>query len=223
LLVVHVADYSEFTYEQYRTISLLEIPGSRQVCVELHSPALTYNLPGWPGAFAAGNADALRLLRQYRQLQHYETFVPAQRALAETMMFTSSDWLSQRNAVYQTRRDQATLVLEKLGLQVRRPKAVPALWAGIPSGYTSAEIAELLLMQTGVLVTPGTVFGPRGEGYIQVSLTVDEGRFQEALHRLQQATVPTRDVTAHAEAEDQQEPANDTATEHPGEEPPNAG
>jgi LL-diaminopimelate aminotransferase len=223
LLVVHIADFSEYAYEGYRTISLLEIPGARQVCVELHSPATTYNLHGWPGAFAAGNAEALRLLRHYRQQLHHLTFVPAQRALAETMMRVGGDWLVQRNAVYQTRRDQATTVLEQLGLQLWRPKAVPAIWAGVPAGYTSAEVVELLLVQTGVLVAPGTAFGPRGEGYIQLSLTVEEARFQDALKRLRSATIPSRDVMPQGEAEEQPEAVVRVSADASGEEHRHAG
>lgn len=212
LLVVQVADFSEYAFDGYRTISLLEIPGARQVCVELHSPALTYSLPGWPAAFAAGNADALRLLRHYRQQLHRLTFVPVQRALAETMMLAGGDWIGQRNLIYQTRRDQANGVLEQLGLQVWRPKAVPALWAGVPSGYTSEEIAGLLVTQTGVQVAPGNAFGPRGEGYILLSLTAEEGRFQEALGRLRGVEIPPRDVVHPGEQDEQPDGQPDTAT-----------
>lgn len=202
VLVVHVADFSEFTYEGYRTISLMEIPGARRVCVELHSPAQTFNLPAWPGAVAVGNADVLRLLRQLRQHLQQRTFVPVQRALSETMMLAGADWLGARNAVYQTRRDQAATVFEHAGLQVRRPRAVPALWLGVPAGYTSLEVADLLLTQANVWVAPGANFGPHGEGYIQVSLTIEETRFQEALNRLRAVVIPPKDVLPPAEADD---------------------
>lgn len=202
ILIVHVADFSEFTYDGYRTISLLEIPGARRVCVELHSPALTYNLPGWPGAVAVGNADVLRLFRQLRQRLRHLTFVPVQRALAETMMVVGADWVAQRNGLYQGRRDQLIAVLEHLGLHVRRPKAVPSVWAGVPSGYSSSEVVELLASQAGVVAAAGDTFGPRGEGYIHVSLTTEESRFQEALSRLRQVTIPARDVMPPGETEE---------------------
>jgi LL-diaminopimelate aminotransferase len=134
------------------------------------------------------------------------------------MMRTSSDWLVQRNATYQTRRDQATAVLEQLGLQVWRPKAMPALWAGVPAGYTSEEIAALLLGQVGVLIAPGTAFGPRGEGYIQLSLTVEETRFQEALARLRRVLLPARGVTRKSEGEESQESAVGAGADPAGEE-----
>lgn len=223
LLVVHIAEFSEYSYDGYRTISLLEIPGARQVCVELHSPANTFSLPGWPGAFAAGNAEVLRLLRQYRQHLHQLTFVPAQRALAEMMMLSSNDWLAQRNAIYQARRDAATAVLEQLGFQVWRPKAVPALWAGVPAGYTSEEVAALLLGQVGVLVAPGTAFGPRGEGYVQLSLTVEDARFQDALVRLRRVEIPARGVTQPEEGEEPPETAARAGADLSGEEQSHAG
>ena len=207
VLVVHAANFSEFTYDGYRSISLLEIPRSRLVAVELHSPSQTFDLPGWPVATAAGNAEALRLVRQLRQQTQSLTFVPAQRALADTLLQTGSDWLAQRNAVYQGRRDRAMPVLEGLGLHARRPKAVPSLWAGVPAGYTSMEVADLLLAQAGIWLTPGGAFGPRGEGYVRMSLTMEEGRFAEALRRLAGVRLPPRDVPAPAPDGEGQEPA----------------
>lgn len=216
VLVVHAADFSEFVYDGYRSISLLEIPGSRRVCVELHSPARTFNLPGWPVATAVGNADVLRLLRQLRQQTQSLSFVPAQRALAATLLQTGSDWLAQRNAVYQGRRDHAIPLLERLGLHVRRPKAVPALWAGVPSGYTSMEIADLLLAQAGIWVAPGSAFGPRGEGYVRMSLTIEEGRFAEVLRRLGGVVIQPRDAPAEREEQEsaEQEPSLPQREEH---------
>ena len=221
ILIVHVANYSEYTYDGYRSISLLEIPNARQVAVELHSMAHTLNLSGWPVAFAAGNTEALRLLRSYRQYLHGLTFVPAQRAVADTLLQVSAEWLSQRNALYQARRDKAIAALEDLGLHVRRPKAVPAVWAGVPAGYSSMELAELLLDETGVWLAPGSLYGSRGEGYVRMALTANEGRFQEALQRLQKIAVPPRGVPSAPETEEEPEgPAAESVT---GEERQDAG
>lgn len=199
ILVLHVASFSEFSYDGYRSISLLEIPGSRQVCVELHAPSLTYSLAGWPGAVAVGNADAVRLLRQFRQQCHALSFVPAQRALAEVVLQVGPEWIVQRNQIYQHRRDRAVAALERLGFHVRRPRAIPAVWAASPAGYTAQEAADLLLDEASVLLEPGSRYGQRGEGYVRMSLTVEEARFAEALRRLEHVTIPSRDMASAAE------------------------
>jgi len=198
ILVIHLADFSEFTYDGYRSISLLEIPGSRHVCVELHSPAQTLHLAGWPVAVAVGNAEVLRLLRQWRQSMGSMTFVPAQRALAEALPMIGSEWFSKRNAVYQARRDRAITVLDHLGMHVRRPKAVPALWAATPPGYGSREIVAEFLQQVGILLAPGHWFGGRGEGYIRLSLTADDRLFDEAMRRLERVSLPSRHMSSPA-------------------------
>jgi LL-diaminopimelate aminotransferase len=203
MLVVNLANFSEFTYDGYRSISLLEIPGSRQVCVELHSPAETLHLAGWPVAVAVGSADALRLLRQWRQAVGALSFVAAQLMVAEALPAVPAEWFSQRNATYQSRRDRAVAVLDRLGMHVRRPKAVPAVWAATPPGYGSWEVVNELLQQAGVLVAPGSWFGGRGEGYIRLSLCADDRVFEEAMHRLEGASLPLRTMAPPAEEGDE--------------------
>jgi LL-diaminopimelate aminotransferase len=86
--------------------------------------------------------------------------------------------------VYQRRRDLVTDALREIGLDVTPPRATPYFWARVPSGYTSASFAELVLEQANVVVSPGNAYGPSGEGYVRLSLTVPDERLQEAVSRI---------------------------------------
>jgi LL-diaminopimelate aminotransferase len=109
------------------------------------------------------------------------------------------EWIAERNAIYQRRRDRMLAAWRALGLDVETPKASLYLWPRIPAGWTSSRFAMALLEQTGVAVTPGTNFGAHSEGYLRVSLTVPDARLDEAIARIE-----TFDV-----ARDAAEPAAD--------------
>ncbi|MCL4508036.1 MAG: aminotransferase class I/II-fold pyridoxal phosphate-dependent enzyme [Chloroflexi bacterium] len=194
VLIIRLADYSEFTFDGSRTMSLLEIPGARFVAIELHSLSLAVHLKTWPVAAAIGHTEALRLLRRYRSFIPQLLHPAIQQAMGELLIRLPPEWVTQRNATYQQRRDHLTAALEACGFHVWRARAVPALWVGIPTGYTSIETAQVLLEETHLLVTPGTAYGSRGEGYLSLSLTVDEQRFQEALRRLGRVRLAPRDL-----------------------------
>jgi LL-diaminopimelate aminotransferase len=95
------------------------------------------------------------------------------------------DCIAEHNAVYQRRRDRLVAALTKMGLRVRPPQASLYLWARLPEGQTSVEFAARLLDETGVVVTPGVGYGPSGEGYVRLSLTVPDDRLEEAVRRLE--------------------------------------
>ncbi len=205
LLLVHLSDHSEFTFDNVRAFSVLEVYQARLVSLQVISPAHMFHLHGWPAAAIVGQREALRMLRTYRQRRHMLSFGAAQRAVADVLRTVPMSWTVQRNAFYQHRRDQAIPVLEHIGLFVQPCRALPALWASIPPGYTAEALATTIVDQVGVWVTPGTVFGPHGEGYVRVSLTLEEGQFGEALRRLSKVVLPERAPTSGA-------------TESPGEE-----
>jgi LL-diaminopimelate aminotransferase len=98
------------------------------------------------------------------------------------------DCIDEHNAIYQARRDRVVEALRRLGLRVTPPKASLYIWARVPEGMTSAGFAERLLDEAAVVVTPGTGYGPHGEGYVRLSLTVPDDRLDEGLRRI--ASVP---------------------------------
>jgi LL-diaminopimelate aminotransferase len=100
------------------------------------------------------------------------------------------DAVDERNAVYQRRRDRVLETLRGLGLHVDPPKAGLYVWARIPHGYTSAQITESLLEQCDIVVTPGNGYGAYGEGYIRLTLTIDDEDMERGLQRLADWKLP---------------------------------
>ena len=130
-----------------------------------------------------GNADMVNAL--FRVKSNLDSGVPQaiQYAAVEGLR-GSQEHISQRNAVFQGRRDRLVKILNDIGLKTRIPKATFYVWAGIPRGYTSMDFAKTLLDQLAIAVTPGTGYGKGGEGYIRFSLTIPDDRLQEGVKRL---------------------------------------
>ena len=103
---------------------------------------------------------------------------------------TPQQFIDDRNSVYQKRRDKVLAVLKDIGLYVDPPKASLYVWARIPSGFTSAEFTTNLLEQCDIVVTPGSGYGPSGEGYIRLSLTTSEENLTKGLARLAEWKIP---------------------------------
>ena len=107
-------------------------------------------------------------------------------------MNITDEEIDQRNAVYQSRRDRVVQTLNKIGLEVEPPKASLYVWVRVPNGYTSAEFAELLLEERDVVVTAGNGYGPSGEGYVRLSLTISESDLNEGLRRIEGWEIPLK-------------------------------
>ncbi len=183
VLLVHDMAYADVCFDGYRPISLLEIPGAKDVAVEFHSFSKSYNMAGFRLGMLVGNAEVVQALGQLKTNIDTGIFRPLQYAAIEALSLPP-EWLAQRNLIYQRRRDLLVAALQKLGLQVEPPKASLYLWPAVPPGHTSQEFAFALLDRVGVFVTPGTNFGPGGEGYVRISLTVPDDRLEEAIARL---------------------------------------
>jgi LL-diaminopimelate aminotransferase len=181
--------YSEVTFDGYRCHSLMEIDGAKDVAIEFHSLSKMYNMTGWRLAFAVGNPSALAILAKFKGYMDSGAFMAIQRAGAAALN-SPDEVVQQTMAIYQRRRDLLVDGLNSLGWQVEKPKATFYIWAPVPSGYTSASFAEVLLSKAGILVTPGSAYGQYGEGYVRFSLTVQggnaEARIKEAITRLRE-------------------------------------
>lgn len=186
-LIAHDAPYTEITYDGHRAPSLLQVPGAREAAVEFHSLSKTYNMGGWRLGVAVGNADALRALATLKSNVDSGAFKAVQAAGIAALTGDQS-WTEARNAHYQRRRDLAVEALRAAGLRVETPPAALYLWARLPDGAPfgdddRAYVSELL-EQTGVSLTPGSVFGPGGAGHVRVSLCLPDEKLQEAMRRL---------------------------------------
>jgi len=183
IIVCHDAAYSEIAFDSYRPLSFLEVKGAREVGVEFHSLSKTFNMTGWRIGFAVGHSEVLSGLGRVKTNIDSGLFQAIQEAGTEALNLLDTP-LPEIIDTYERRRDVMVEGLEEMGLEVDRPKATFYLWIRVPTGYTSAQFATLLLEQGGIVATPGNGFGEEGEGYIRMALTVDEERLREAIGRL---------------------------------------
>ena len=184
IAVMYDAAYTEVAFDGYRPISFMEIPGAIDVGLEFHSLSKSYNMTGWRLGSAVGNQDMIEALMVIKS--NLDSGVPnAVQYMGIEALKTSDDEIESRNMIYQKRRDQVVSALEKMGLEVTSPKAGLYVWAKVPVGYTSAQFAEILLEERDVVVTAGNGYGPSGEGYIRLSLTISESDLSEGLDRLE--------------------------------------
>jgi len=172
------------TFDDYHAPSLLEIPGAKEVAVEFNTLSKSHNMAGWRVGAALGNQQALRALFSLKTNQDSGHFKPVLDA-ASAAMCGDQSWLSQRNAVYRQRRDVAIQALRKMGFMAELPIASIYIWSDIPKGWSSVDFAKAALESALVSITPGTVFGQRGEGYMRLSLTAPVERIAEAMYRLE--------------------------------------
>jgi LL-diaminopimelate aminotransferase len=187
LLLVHDNAYSEITFDGYVAPSILERPGAKEVCIEMFSLSKTYNMTGWRIAFACGNAEAVRALGTVKNNLDSGQFTAIQDA-AIVALEGDQQCVADMCALYQSRRDLVLDALGAIGIECEAPKATIYVWAKVPVGYTSAEFAEKVLTEAHVIVTPGSGYGPDGEGYIRISLTTPDNQLLEAVRRISAST-----------------------------------
>src|SRR3954451_2043540 len=183
VLMVHDASYTETTFDGYVAPSFLETPGAKDVGVEVFSLSKGYNMTGWRTAAIVGNADAIEAYRTLKTNIDSGMFDAVQ--LAAVRALQDGDEVSRRmSEIYARRRDLVCQALAQIGVDVTPPKGTIYVWAPVPEGHTSASYCELVLEESGVVVSPGSSYGPNGEGFFRISLTVPDERLSEAVERL---------------------------------------
>lgn len=184
ILLCHDAPYADVCYDGYRAPSLLSVPGAKEVAVEFNSLSKSHNMAGWRVGMAVGNPVALAALVQVKSNIDSGIFLAVQDAAAAALT-SDQTWIEGRNQEYALRRDMLYDVLaNQWGLQVTKPLASLYLWPRVPDGYTAAEFADKILLHTGVSLTPGSAFGPHGEGYLRISVGQTTERVAAAVARL---------------------------------------
>ncbi len=184
LLLCQDAAYSQVTFDGYRAPSLLSIPGAMEVAVEFNSLSKSHNMAGWRVGAAVGRPEALAPLHRLMANVESGHFLPIIHA-AVIAMTGDQAWIRGRNAVYQERRDIVVSALHAMGFTCQAPKAGLYVWFSVPSARRSKELASLLLDKAGVSLTPGSVFGERGEGYLRLSITQPAKRLKQAMERIE--------------------------------------
>jgi LL-diaminopimelate aminotransferase len=183
LAVCHDGPYTEVAYDSYKPVSFLQAAGSQEVGIEFHSLSKSYNMTGWRIGMAVGNACMIDALKRVKS--NLDSGIPQAIQYAAIEAFNGpQDAITQHNNIYQRRRDLVVDVLNDIGCTAHAPKASLYVWARVPPGYTSMEFAANLLDQVSVLVIPGTGYGPSGEGYVRLSLTLPDAALVKALSKL---------------------------------------
>ncbi len=183
ILVVHDASYTETTFDGYVAPSFLETPGAKEVGVEIFSLSKGYNMTGWRTGAIVGNAEAVEAYWKLKTNIDSGMFDAVQLAAA-TALDDGDHIPREMSDVYQRRRDLVVGALREIGVEVAAPKATIYVWAPVPEGHTSASYCEMVLEESGVVVSPGGAYGPNGEGFFRISLTVEDERLTEAVERL---------------------------------------
>jgi LL-diaminopimelate aminotransferase len=179
--------YSEIAFDTYRPPSVLELPGARDVTVEFHSLSKTYNMTGWRVGFIAGQPDVVKALGDLKSNLDSGVFGAVQDAGIAAMKLWPKH-LPDLMKIYKRRRDLLVEGLQKAGYSPPTPRATFYIWMPVPGG-DDQEFATRLIETAGVIVTPGSGFGPSGKGYVRLCLTVDEGRLREAILRIEKAGI----------------------------------
>jgi len=184
LVVVHDNAYADITFDGYVAPSFLETPGAKDVGVEFFSLSKSYNMTGWRAGAIVGNREMVDAFWRLKTNMDSGMFGAVQHASAVALN-GPQDCVADMRRLYQGRRDRLVKALRAIGLQAQPPKGSIYLWVPVPAGHTSASFAELMLTQADVIVSPGAAYGPTGEGYVRLCLTVPDDRLDEAVQRIQ--------------------------------------
>ncbi len=182
LLLVYDNAYSEFGFDGYVPPSIFEIPGAREVAIEFHSLSKSYNLTGWRCGWAVARPEIASALAKVKTFVDTGPFMAIQ-AAGVTAIEQWRSFIPQNLAVFKERRDAAVSAFRAAGFSVEQPKATMYCWVALPEGLASADFTRRLLDEEGVVVMPGTGFGPGGEGFFRVSFIAPPARLAEAASR----------------------------------------
>jgi LL-diaminopimelate aminotransferase len=149
--------------------------------VEIFSLSKGWNMTGWRAAAIVGNEDAVTAYWRVKTNIDSGMFVPVQLAAAAALDAGPPE---EMKAIYEWRRDLVCDALREIAVDVTPPKGTIYVWAPVPAGHTSASYCELVLEESGVVLSPGGAYGPNGEGFFRISLTVPDERLSEAVERL---------------------------------------
>lgn len=188
-MLVHDFAYADLLFDGYRAPSLLQVPGAKEVGVEIFSMSKSYNMPGWRVGFCLGNPKMIHALARIKSYLDYGMFQPIQ--IAAIIALRQCEAFTREVAVmYARRRDVLVDGLRKAGWEIAPPKATMFAWAKIPERFAvrgSLEFAKFLLEKGLVAVSPGIGFGPGGEGYVRFALVENDQRIRQAARGIRKA------------------------------------
>ena len=185
--VISDSAYADIAFDGYQPPSFLAAPGARDVGVEFTTMSKGYNMAGWRVGFCAGNAEMVRALATIKAYYDYGMFQAVQIAAIVALRHTEKAVEAQA-AIYQSRRDVLVDGLRRLGWTVNPPRAGMFVWAQVPEAWqrrmSTLDFAMKLLEEADVAVSPGTGFGPAGEGFLRLALVENENRLKQAVRQI---------------------------------------
>ncbi len=185
ILVVHDNSYSEISYDSYRAPSFMATPGAKDVGVEVFSLSKGYNMTGWRCAAVVGNAQAVQTYWRLKTNIDSGMFDAVQLAGVAALSPDADAEVAAMSELYVRRRDLVCNALREIGVDVKPPRSTIYVWAPVPAGFASSEAyCEHVLEQAAVVLSPGAIYGPAGEGWFRISLTTPDDRLLEAVKRL---------------------------------------
>lgn len=182
--------YADIVFDGYVTPSFLAVPGAKDVGVEMTTMSKSYSMAGWRIGYCCGNSEIVRALATIKTYYDYGAFMPLQ--IAGIVALREQDaYVSHMAKVYEHRRNVLCDALERIGWEVVRPKASMFVWQKIPEKYlkgsTTFDFAMKLLAEANVVVSPGSAFGPLGEGYLRLAVVEKEERLRQAVRQIAHA------------------------------------
>jgi alanine-synthesizing transaminase len=187
--LVHDFAYSDTAFDGYQPPSILQVPGAKDVAVELYTLTKSFSMAGWRMAFLVGNAAIVAALTKLKSYLDYGTFQPIQIASIVTLN-EAPDYPKEVNEIYQSRRNVLCDGLNRIGWRVERPQGTMFVWAAVPEPYRemgSLEFCKFLVTEAEVATSPGVGFGKGGEGFVRFALIENEQRIQQAVRNLRRA------------------------------------
>jgi LL-diaminopimelate aminotransferase len=191
ILVAYDNAYCDLTFDGYRAPSIFEIPGARDIALEFFSLSKSFSMTGWRLGFAVGRPELITALTRVKSYVDTGPFLAVQKAGAAALDHAEA-LVEPIRAELERRRDAAVAALREAGFVLEPPKAAMYLWVALPPGVPSASFAKRTLEETGTVVLPGSAFGPAGEGFFRIALTVGADRLRAAAARLGRTLDATR-------------------------------
>ena len=189
IIVLHDNAYSELVFDGRHCGSFLRFPGAKEVGVEFNSLSKTYGLAGARIGFCVGNPEVVKHLKLLKSNMDYGMFLPIQ-AAAVAALTGDQDCVYDTMKAYEARRDILCDGFRSIGWEMDRPVATMFVWAPIPKQYKSSEAFVMdLVEKTGVMVTPGSAFGPSGEGFVRMALVQDREALERAIHAVDESGI----------------------------------
>lgn len=175
-----------FICNEGEKLSLLATEGAKDICIEMNSMSKSHNMAGWRMAMLASNKQFIEWILRVKSNVDSGMFRPLQIAAAEALLNNDEEWHKQYNVeLYKRRRVLANKILDTLGCTYSKNQIGMFAWGKIPEKYaSSAELADDVLYNANVFITPGFIFGSNGERYVRISLCCTEEKLEEALERI---------------------------------------